>query len=361
MRDIIESVCAFANTKGGRILVGVKDNGEVLGQTVSDDTLKNLANAILLNTEAKIFAEVEKIDLEGRSCILIQVPESPFKPHFAFGRPFSRTGPTNQRLSPAMLELMMLQRQNGFRFDNQTRDDASWNEIDEDAVYAFAEQANIKRNLNINLTMPLQELLHATDFAKDGKLTNAALLLFGKKPTRFFLGQYEIKCGVFPDDASNDIMLDDHEFSDNLISNFNATISFIYRHLRMEFHKNGFHSERKAEFSDAVIREALVNMIVHKDYRKGVKNYVEIRPKWIRFANPGHLFQPDITIEKLYRPHTSRPGNRLIAKAFFWLGHFENWGGGTLKIIEGMKAAQKQLPEFTFEDDQIFRLTLFRN
>jgi len=359
-REIVETVCAFSNTIGGTIIIGVKDDGEIMGQTVSDDTLKNLVNAILLNTEPKIFVEIKRIELSGRDCILIHVPESPFKPHFAHGRPFTRIGPTNQRLTPTMLEIMLLQRQNGYRFDNQTRHDATWTDIDEEAVYQFAEQANLRRNLNINLTQSLPELLKSMEYAQEEKLTNAALLLFGKKPSRFFLGQYEIKCGVFPDNNSYSTMLDDHEFSDNLITNFNSAISFLYRHISVAFQINGFQSERKPEIPDAVLREALVNMIVHKDYRKGVKSYIEIRPGWIAFNNPGHLFQPDITIEKLYGPHTSKLGNRLLAKAFFWLGQFENWGGGTLKIAEGMQSVGKPLPEFSFEDDQIFRLKLYR-
>ena len=359
-REIIISICAFANKSGGFVLVGVDNQGKIKGQQVSDDTLNNLANAIKLNTDPKLYPQIRKLNVEGKDCIYIYIEESPLKPHFAYGRPYTRVGPTNQPLSPGKYELLLLERQNGYGFDHQLREDADWEEIDEQAVYSFAETANAVRNLNLRLTMSIKELLHSMEFARNDTLTNAALLLFTQKPSRWFLGQYEIKCGVFPDNTSYDVMLDDHEFNNNLISNFNAAISFIYRHIKIGFRKNGLYGEAENEFPDAVIREALVNMIVHRNYRVGIKSYVEIRPDWIQFSNPGHLFRPAITIEKLYRHHVSRPGNRLIAKAFFWLGQFENWGGGTLKIIEELQKAGKKKPVFSFSEEDMFHLKLLR-
>ncbi len=71
------------------------------------------------------------------------------------------------------------------------------------------------------------------------------------------------------------------------------------------------------------IREAIVNMLIHKDYRQGVQSTVEVRPSYIRFYNPGHLFRPVVTEENLLKPHPSKLGNKLIAKCFFWAGLVE--------------------------------------
>ncbi len=359
IREIIYSLCGFANKSGGAVLVGVKDDGTVVGQQVSDDTLTYLSNAIKLNTEPKLFPVIQKTEVGGKSIIYLYIGESPLKPHFAYGRPYIRTGSSTQQMSRDEYSLLLSKLQNGYGFDYQLREDASMNDIDEAAIYNFVEIANEVRSMNFNLTVKPFQLLENLDLAKNGKLTNAALLLFGKRPSRFFLGQYEIKCGVFPDDKTYSILLDDHEFSGNLIENFNSAISFLHRHINVGYQKNGWSAETNYEFSAGTLREALVNMVVHKDYRRGIKNYIEIRPGWIKFYNPAHLFQPDITIEKLYRFHPSRPGNRLLAKAFFWLGHLENWGGGTLRIIEELNQSGKKVPMFSFEDD-MFELKLFR-
>ncbi len=79
----------------------------------------------------------------------------------------------------------------------------------------------------------------------------------------------------------------------------------------------------------------------------------------LRFYNPGHLFEPTITIEGLKSLHPSRPGNRSIAKIFYMMGLFENWGGGTLKIISDMVQAGKTSPEFFYKGG-MFRLELYR-
>ena len=71
------------------------------------------------------------------------------------------------------------------------------------------------------------------------------------------------------------------------------------------------------------------------------------------------LFSPTITIERLKTVHPSRPGNRLIAKTFYLMGVFENWGGGTLKIISDTVKAGKPSPKFSYEDG-MFRLELQR-
>jgi len=118
----------------------------------------------------------------------------------------------------------------------------------------------------------------------------------------------------------------------------------------------------KAEKSCSVqliVRESLVNMIVHRDYRQNIKGAVEVRPSMIAFYNPAQLFEPTINIERLKKSHPSRPGNKLISKIFYLMGLFENWGGGTLEIISDTIKSGKPSPEFHFEDG-MFTLELYR-
>ena len=185
-------------------------------------------------------------------------------------------------------------------------------------------------------------------------------LLFGKRPAKYFGGHFEVKCGAFADNESYNEFLDDHEFSSNLFSNFKAVLSFFDRNLSAAFNKKETSKNGEMELPFLAIREATVNMIVHKDYRKGIKSTVEIRPDRVVFYNPGHLFQPFISTEKMLKPHPSKPGNKLIAKIFYLAGFFENWGSGTLAILSEMKKAGKKPPEFSF-DGGMFRLVLPRN
>jgi ATP-dependent DNA helicase RecG len=113
------------------------------------------------------------------------------------------------------------------------------------------------------------------------------------------------------------------------------------------------------EYSPLVIREAVVNLLVHRDFRQGIKSTIEVRPSSIILFNPATLFSPTITTENLKRQHPSRPGNKLIAKIFYMMGMFENWGSGTLQIMEGALADGKAEPDFIYQDG-MFRLILHR-
>ncbi|HLP45907.1 MAG TPA: ATP-binding protein, partial [Candidatus Kapabacteria bacterium] len=250
-------------------------------------------------------------------------------------------------------------RYNGYGFDYQIQEDAVLEDIDEPAVFDFLERANSLRNLNENTFLPLESVLEKLELMRKGKLTKAALLLFGKNPHKFFANHYEIKCGYFTSDNGYDEMINDKEYSRNIIENFNFSYGFLMDILKKSAVKRGVHRSEVWELPIDVIRESLVNMIVHRDYRQDIKSTVEVRPSLIRFYNPGHLFAPTITVERLKTVHSSRPGNKLIAKIFYLMGLFENWGGGTLKIINETIKAGKSSPEFFYEGG-MFRLELYR-
>lgn len=361
LKEGIETLCAFANHKGGYLFFGIEDNGNIIGQQVSDDTLKNISNAVKLNTEPKLYPQIEKIELKDKNCILVTIEESPLKPHLAFGRTFLRVGTTNQRLDREQYEYMLQQRSNGYGFDYQPEKKATLDDIDPDSVYQFLEIANTVRDFNQNILLPVEIILQNLELMKDTRLTRAALLLFGKNPQKFFPNHYEIKCGHFSSDEGYDEISNDKEFNRNLIENFHLSLGFIKDSIKKRAVKvkNSIQRVEEWEFPLEVMREALVNMIVHRDYRQDIKSTLEIRPSLISFYNPGQLFAPTITIERLKQIHPSRPGNRLIAKIFYLMGVFENWGGGTLKIISETIKAGKPAPGFFYQGG-MFRLELYR-
>jgi len=359
LREGIETICAFANHRGGYLLFGIDDHGTIVGQEVTDDTLRNVANAVKLNTDPKLYPSIEKIELEGKTCILITIEESPLKPHLAYGRGYLRVGTANQKLDRDRYEYLIQQRFNGYGFDYQIQPDATLNDIDTDSLYDFLEKANSLRNLNENLLLPADIVLQKLDLMVEKGITKAAVLLFGKKPEKYFTDHFEIKCGKFVNDTGYDEIANEKEFRQNLIQNFYAALNFLVESIGKVSLKRDIHRKETWEFPVSVLREGLVNMIVHRDYRQNIKSTLEVRPSGISFYNPAQLFGPSITIERLKTQHPSRPGNRLIAKIFYLMRLFENWGGGTLKIISETIKTGKPTPEYYFEDG-MFRLVLLR-
>jgi ATP-dependent DNA helicase RecG len=183
--------------------------------------------AVKLNTEPKLYPQIEKIELKNKTCILVTVEESPLKPHLAYGRVFLRVGTTNQRLDLEQYEYMLQQRSNGYGFDYQIEKKATLDDIDPDLVYQFLEIANTVRDINQNMLLPMDVILQNLELMKDTGITRAALLLFGKKPQKFFPDHYEIKCGHFTSDEGYDEISNDKEFNRNLIENFHLSLGFV--------------------------------------------------------------------------------------------------------------------------------------
>ncbi len=359
MKEVIETLCAFANTQGGTIIIGITGNGKIIGQQVTDDTIKNIANEVKLNTDPKLYPTLKKITIDDKSLVSLYIEESPLKPHLAYGKPYIRVGATNQRVDRDMYGYMLQQRYNGYGFDYTTLPEASINDIDTDLLYRFTETTNQARNMNINTMLAPEIILENLELSKNGILTKAALLLFGKQPTKFFASHFEIKCGLFADNTQYDKIINNKEFSNNLIDCFLFVYNFVIESLKTESIIIDHNRIETPEFPYSVIREAIVNMIVHRDYRIDIKSTIEVRPDKITFYNPAHLFAPTISIDKLKQHHVSRTGNKLIAKIFYMLGYFENWGSGTLKIINETIQNSKPEPEFRFQDE-IFELILYR-
>ena len=110
---------------------------------------------------------------------------------------------------------------------SRVQKNAALDDIDTDALYKFLETANSVRNLNENTFLPADVILEKLELIKDSGITNATLLLFGKKSGKFFPGHYEIKCGDFPGDEGYDEISNDKEFTGNIIDNFNFSLGFI--------------------------------------------------------------------------------------------------------------------------------------
>jgi ATP-dependent DNA helicase RecG len=233
-------------------------------------------------------------------------------------------------------------------------------DIDSDKVYQFVEIANSLRSFNENLYLHIDIILSKLNLILDnGQITIADIILFGKNPQKFFEGFYEIKMGDFLDNHGYDDISNDQEYNGTLIDNFQAGLNFILKSIAHATHKEGMTRKERYELPQSVLREALVNMIVHRDYRQQIKSTVEIRPEKIIFYNPAQLFSPSITIDLLKTQHPSKPGNKLIAKIFYLMGFFENWGSGTLKIYEEIEKAGKLEPRFSYQNT-MFKLEVFR-
>ena len=108
----IETLTAFANTKGGNLILGVNDNQEVVGIKLAKETLQNIVNEIKQKTEPAIVPGVEAFEIEGKTVVCVDVPEYPIKPVSFQGRYYKRVENSNHHLSPVEISDMHLRSMN---------------------------------------------------------------------------------------------------------------------------------------------------------------------------------------------------------------------------------------------------------
>jgi len=194
--EIGETVSAFSNSGGGAVIVGVSDGGGVFGVDIGKNTVEELANYIKRNTDPQVFPSVKILERGGKNVVLVEVTESAEKPVFFKNHAYKRVGKTNQGISSS--ELRKLAKESGGKvyWDEQICEDASLDDISEEKIRQFLRKAKYERRLEIDPDILVKEALERLSLIKGDKLTNAAILLFGKEPQKFFL-QTKLRCARY--------------------------------------------------------------------------------------------------------------------------------------------------------------------
>ncbi|HBI23673.1 MAG: hypothetical protein A2Y48_01655 [Nitrospirae bacterium RIFCSPLOW2_12_42_9] len=348
-KEIIETISSFANTDGGKIYVGVSPSGKVLGVDIGKNTIEDLTNKIITNTEPQIYPKISIGKIDNKEVILVGVKNASGEIVLAFGRPYKRVGKSTVRMSKNEYERMILEKhKEELRFDIQVYESANFTDIDTQKLKEFVKSAKNERGLDIPINTPPKEALMRLGLLKENKLTNSSLLLFGKEPQKFFI-QAEVKCVRFKGTDVTQTIIDMKEVGGNLIDQVIEVEKFIFNNISLTswIEDGKIQRQEKWEYPPKAMREALVNAICHRDYRLTSKAQVRIFNDRIEFWNPGKLPE-GWTVEKLKQKHESKPFNPLIAKAFLWIKYIEEVGTGTNKIIQWCKEWELPEPDFEF-------------
>ena len=356
--EIGETVSAFSNSNDGVVLVGVSDGGEPIGVDIGGNTLEDLANYIKRNTDPQVFPTVKTVKAGEKNVVMVEVKESQEKPVFFKNHAYKRVGKTNQMISSS--ELRKLAKESGGRvyWDERVCGDANLEDIKEEKVKTFLKIAKEERNLKIGENIPTKEALRKLKLVKEDKLTNAAILLFGKEPQRFFT-QSEVRCARFKGDEAVKPFVDMKVFGGDILDQVDKALNFTLEHIPKSVWLIPGRPEREAKYlypPDAV-REAIINAICHRDYESVSNVQIRVFDDRVEVWNPGAL--PDgWTVEKLKEEHESVPKNPLIADHFFLTRLIEKWGTGTIEMIR--QCEEWGVPEPGFKDTGTSIVVTFR-
>ena len=341
---ILECVSAFSNTNGGTLVIGVKDNGEVVGVDIGKRTIENLANRIKQHTDPMVYPSICIEEFDAKHVVLLEVEEGKQKPVLASGRAYKSVGRTNQKLGSEAIRSLALETSKVY-WDERVCEDASFDDIDEDKVHLFLQRAKYERRLELDPRTPGREALENLGLVSGGKPTNAAILLFGKNPQRFF-SQAELRCARFKGVKPLEF-IDLKVFDGTILEQRDDALEFVQEHIELHAKIVGLERLEIWEYPLDAIREAITNAICHRDYEISATVQVRIFDDRLEIWGCGPLPEP-LSVEDLKKRHRSILRNPVIGKCFFWIKYIEQWGTGTNRIIDA--CLNQGLPEPIFEE-----------
>ncbi|MCK4524439.1 putative DNA binding domain-containing protein [candidate division WOR-3 bacterium] len=337
-------LCAFANYGIGTVYFGISDDGNIIGQKISDDTIKRVSTTILSSIEPRIYPNVYIDSIKGKNILVVEIKNSPEKPYFYKGKAYKRIGTSNAYLSRYEVEKYLYERENpAYRFDKTINNEYN-NAIDAKTVKWFLEKAKEERNLPVDTKENNKVTLSKLGLLSQSKLNFAGIMTFGKEIQKYFTDTI-IKCAFFEGVDKTGKIIDHIEIKDNVFIQIDLSLKFIVRNIRKFAQINSQTGRREEQYELPIlaIREAVANAVAHRDYRIPSHIDIMIFDDRIEIWSPGGL-PLNIKISDLLKKHISVLRNPTIAEILFLSGYIERWGSGIEKMNQLMQTFKLPIP-----------------
>lgn len=356
LNRILQTIIAFANTAGGTLIIGVKDKTkEIIGVK---DVLKEeerIANAIADSIAPLITPNFQFYTWRNREVLIISVVHTPmpyyFKSKGVENGVYVRLGSTNRiadRSTVTEIQRLAIHQS----FDELPNLRAAHDDVD----FLLAKEffSNVSKKFDMSAAKSLNLLVkHQSNYYP----SNGAILVFGKNRERFFPDAM-IRCGCFRDITKTQI-IDQQDIDIALPIALNRVLSFIERNTSKRSEIGQTKRVDIPQYPPIVIREAVINAIVHADYSvKGATIQIAIFSDRLEITNPGAL-PYGLSLDKALSG-ISQLRNRVIGHVFKELGLIERWGSGLGRMIEVCQEQGITVPKFE-ELDHYFRVTLYHD
>ena len=232
-------------------------------------------------------------------------------------------------------------------FDAAQCSGATIDDLDVEGMYRFIRIARRARQFPLPEETPPADLLRHLNLLNSGRLTNAAVLLFGRAPQRFLISS-EIKCGHFHGAEVAKPIPSYQIYKGTVFELVDQAVDFVLGKIALSVgtRAESVQAPVAYEIPKEVITEAIVNAVAHRDYTDNSSVQVMLFADRLEVMNSGRLPSP-LTVEKLRVAHQSLPSNPLLAESMYLLRYIEKMGTGTVDMIR--RCAEAGLPEPEFE------------
>lgn len=347
------TVCAFLNTVGGTLLIGVSDEAQAAPLPDAQQTEAALQAYLQEHIAPLALWSVAREEVPGGEIVSIEVPAGQDKPYSFRDKIYVRQGIVSLAARGDEVRALVLARVGEpTRWERLNAPGLELDDLDFFEIGLTAEAARRRSQTATpastssisNNWEAIGAALDELALRRSGQLTNAAEVLFSRNPARR-LPQTRIRASVFATDKGGDFK-DDRVLEGNAFTLFEDVLAFLTRNVRIEARFAPGEAVRldTPEYPFNALREGIINSLIHRDYASFTGGMsVGVYPSRIEIWNYGRL--PDsLRVQDLRATHPSLPHNPDMAHVFYLRGLIERMGRGTQKILQECKDAGLPAP-----------------
>ena len=316
IEDLYREVIAFANSNGGVIYIGIDDQGNLTGIDNVDETYTRITNGIRDAIAPDVTMFVRYI-LQDNKVIQIEVGEGSYKPYYLKSKGmkpngvYVRHGASSVQASPDQIR-KMIKESDGDNFEASRC-------MEQESTFHAAETAFKQYGVEFSV-----EKYRALGITKNDVFTNLALLLSDQC-------HHTIKVAVFKDEFCTEFR-DSKEFGGSVFKQFEDVVNYLALCNKTVSTIKGLVRTDKQDYPEEVIREALLNALVHRDYSFSGSIIINVNDSKMEFISLGGLL-PGLSTEDI-RIGISQPRNKKLAEVFHRLRLIESYGTGIRRIFK---------------------------
>ncbi len=340
--DVKKEIVAFANSNGGRLLIGIRDDGSIIGVENPDETALQISNMVrdAIKPDLTMFVHYETIAMNNKQVVSVEVLRGTERPYYIEKkglRPegvYVRQGFSSVPASTTMIR-RMIKETDGDHFENMRS-------LEQNLTFESTQKEFRDRKLQFGTSQ--KKTLGILN--QDDIYTNLAFLLSEQC-------NYSIKAAVFEGTTQNQFK-DRKEFSGSLFKQLNEAYEYIEIHNQTHSSFEKLRRIDQKDYPDSAVREALLNSIVHREYAFHASNLISLYDDRMEVTSIGGLVG-GLTLNDIMMG-VSFARNEKLANIFYCLEFIEAYGTGVRKIMDAYKDFERK-PAFEVSDNA-FRIIL---
>lgn len=352
----MKTVVAFANTQGGRLVIGVDDKTHKIVGVDNENLFQlmdALANAISDSCEPQIIPDIEPQTVDEKTVIVVTVKAGKNRPYYIKSKgkekgTYIRVAGTSRLAYPEKIKELEMESAR-ISWDELT---CVGYEVTEAATEVLcADVEGFRKKAGLSDYEVKKEQLFNWKILKNSEGNAYALL------TSDYFPFSKTQCAVFKG-TDRTVFLDKREYTGPIYRQIESAVEFVLRNIRLGATIDGLVRRESYELPAEAIREMIINAHCHRNLLDESCIQVAVYDDRLEVTSPGGLYN-GLTYEEVMSGH-SKIRNKVIANVFSQMGLVESWGSGIRRILNAASEYKLPVPKIEVFDD-MFRVNLYRN